>query len=313
MVRTDNYWRSMGKIGYDGAIMGRRSQGVEILARGPYAAHNLITNTVNSGQELPAVIDFAKKQRLRELQQAAEASGGKLFNGKNYGLRTYLITATPEPALHLGFAITDYFDSLIIDRGLNRKLNYGGRDASLRQHLFGEDTEVPRLSPYMANLFGIGCLIITSDNYALITKRSGETNVYRNAYSASIDESAAYPEDSDGKGGVDLVGMVQRGSREELAWDLRADEIRFLSLGHSLLYNQYFLLAIAKIAASRAEMHIHLCNTVAVDAWEKTEVHFVPWNLFDLGGFWQHTTLGWQLRFWKRCVISLDWRQLSAC
>lgn len=258
-----------------------------ILARGPWSSGDITTTHSDPSNSPTEVIKAAISQREPSLIADAERSDGHLFDGGIYGLRGFDVRCRPgmPPELSLDCTHSNYFYELCIDRGLEDPLEWQGQTTTLHQELFGSSQGAPLCSPYLANLFGFGALIITSDGYAIITRRGLDTAVYPGHYTSSVDEGSAFPEDSDDRGGVDLLSMVSRGVMEELALDVRDQDVTFLALGMDPQINNYFLLATITTPLTKTQMQVHLEQHAAVDSWERSALYFVPWELESITQF----------------------------
>lgn len=251
-----------------------------ILARGPWRAEDIATRYWPPSTKPLDVVVAAKQQREPALVEAARRSRGHLFNGGIYGLQKFSNHHGPagRPRLSLDFTSSSYFDTLCLDSGLDQPLTWHGKTTTLRQELFGQQPKTAIPSPHLVNFFGFGGLIITSDNFAILTRRDSSMAIYPNYYTSSVDEGSAFPEDSDGRGGVDLLHMAARGAKEELDLDTDTQNVTFLSLAVNLELNNYFIVATITTPLTKAQVQAHLAQNLAVDAWERGGLYFVPWD-----------------------------------
>lgn len=261
-------------------MLSRTEARYAILARGPWLPADIATSYHPPSGSPPEVILVAKQQREPALMAAAQRSPERLFDGGVYGLRKFSEHQdhAGRPHLSLDFTSSNYFDVLCVDNALDEPLAWRGKSTTLRSELFGQHRESAVLSPHLVNFFGFGGLIITNDNFAILSRRGSSTAVYPNHYTSSVDEGAAFPEDSADGGGVDLVHMVSRGVNEELALDIHGHDITFLSLGIDPQNNNCFLVALIATSLTKNQIQDHMRRHLAADDWERDSLYFIPWN-----------------------------------
>ncbi len=263
-----------------------------ILARGPWRPADVITSYLPPSKSTPEIIAAAKRQREPALIAAAQRSSGHFFNGHVYGLQKFskYKDDAGRSRLLLDFTSSNYFDMLCIDNALDDSLEWRGRITTLRQELFGPHRQHVALSPHLVNCFGFGGLIVTSDNFAILTRRASNLAVYSGHYTSSVAEGAAFPEDSANGGGVDLLRMVSRGMKEELALDIRDPDVTFISLGMDPKNCSCFLVTLINVSLTKREIQDQLRRNAPADGWEREELYFVSWDPESITDFMNNHT-----------------------
>jgi hypothetical protein len=258
-----------------------------ILARGPWRGPDITIARVNNPKvELP-IVTLAKQQRLPELNKQAAQPNSRLFDGLVCGLRSMEVKYRPDGSsyLYLRYSVDDYFSVESLDLALDDEVLLGEHWTTLRHELFSDSKILPAFSPHLVNLFGIGAVLVTSDNQALLTRRHHDVATYGGHFTSSINEAASYPSDTTTRDFLNPLKIVIRGALEELGVPLARRNIIFLSLEHDPVFNQYSLLALARTPLTCKELERTVNQSYPVDRWENSDLYFVPWELNPLLDF----------------------------
>ncbi|MBE3561255.1 MAG: helix-turn-helix transcriptional regulator [Ktedonobacteraceae bacterium] len=211
-----------------------------------YRPQNIHSHYDPHPDPLPQELE-ARKQRIRQLQEENRQRGATFqWNGERYSLDRFLLSRSPgteEMILELWFKPSDYYTFLATNMSLE--------DESLRTtYLQGVDWHAP--VRYFSNAFGISLVVVTSDGFALLTRRGKNVGSYPEAYSTSISEGLSKSLDTNGEGQApDIYHCAARGLAEELGIrendDFRRADIQLLSFGVDTRYAQWGLRGMVKV------------------------------------------------------------------
>jgi len=245
---------------------------------GEYAPQTVITHYEGHELELPE--DLAKrKKEIKEQEEAKEKQGKSfLWNGSRYFLDKFVINRTDRYenlSLHLWFRPTDFYTFLATNISLD--------DKELREKYLQNidwETTAPK---YFSNDFALYLLIITSDEYVILPKRSESVGVYKNTYTTSLTEGVSRTLDRGTTSlAPDIYRCAIRGIGEELGvTDIPVSEITLLSFGVNTRYVQWSMLGFAKVNKTVEEI-IEFRSRGVRDKWENSEFNIVKFTLHDI-------------------------------
>jgi len=234
-------------------------------------------------------VELSDRNMQIQMQEEEKKREGLKFdwNGKRYSLQRFIISRTKleeNLKLSLFFKPSDYYSFLATNMSLDEEILYKGKMVSLRDRYIA-DTDWTKPIKYFSNSFGINLMIITSDNYLIITQRSEHVASRSQQFNASVNEGLSrYFDRTDRGDGPDVYRCAIRGAYEELGLGLKPSDICFLSFGVDTQYSQWGLLGLAK--TDQQLEHIMYTHSRGVkDKWENSKIHAVPFSPNDVVKF----------------------------
>lgn len=245
---------------------------------GEYTPKTIATHYEGHPLELPEDLEKRKKEIAKDENAKKKAGKPFLWNGDRYFLEKFVINRTEQTenlALHLWFRPTDYYTFLATNISLD--------DESLRkEYLSNVDWELTA-PKYFSNDFAVYLLVITSDEYVVLTKRSNTVGVYPNVYSSSLTEGISRTLD---RGTTtlapDIYRCAIRGVGEELGvTDMPISDVTLLSFGVNTRYVQWSILGFAKVNKTVEEI-LDFRSRGVRDKWENSEFNVVKFDLHEI-------------------------------
>lgn len=239
-----------------------------------YTPKSLITHFDNKFVILPDELQDRKKAIAKEEEAKRKKGQPFHFNGENYKLEKFSINrvSTDEDLeLQLWFRASDYYTFQATDMALD--------DEELRKKYIDE-TKWQYPAKYFANSFGVNVIVITDDNYAIFTKRSGLVGTNKEFYHISVNEGLSRTFDRGvNSQAPDIYRAVIRGVIEELGvQDVDASDVTLLSFGVDTRYSQWGILGKVHVKKTAEEILQWRARGVK-DKWENEEffvVKFTP-------------------------------------
>ncbi|HSW96615.1 MAG TPA: hypothetical protein VLF89_02185 [Candidatus Saccharimonadales bacterium] len=248
---------------------------------GEYAPQTVITHYEGHALELPP--DLTKRKKEIQKEEDTKRKEGKpfLWNGSRYYLDRFVINRTDlyeNLSTHLWFKPTDYYTFLATNVSLD--------DEALRKkylHSVDWETTAPQ---YFSNDFALYLMIITSDEYTILPKRSDAVGIYKNTYTVSLSEGLSRTLD---RGTTtlapDIYRCAIRGIGEEVGIsDIPVSDITLLSFGVNTKYVQWSMLGFAKVNKTIDEI-LDFRSRGVRDKWENSEFNVVKFDLHEIVRF----------------------------
>lgn len=223
--------------------------------------------------QVPSCINDRVKSSTKEMTKLAEASGKSLYNADNLRV-TSIITRGERVTINLQPA--KYYDYL----GTNLSLDHKQYGTTLRELISRKQRHLEDLSEsQLCNLFGINCLVITSDNLMPIQVRSHNVIVRPgekcSSYSGTLDmneENLLLAMQDDRP--LDHTLLLRREGCEEINITLRRQSLKILGITRELVRGgQPEIFCAAEVNISGEE--IRLDWPQASDARELTDLKFI--------------------------------------
>ena len=196
-----------------------------------YRLEHITTHYIPSVEQLPEEL-LKRKEKIAQEQQERKAQGLPFaWNGDTYNLARFVIGREPvheEMTLDLWFRPSDYYTFLATNKSLD--------DPAIRMKYLNEPNWYEPI-PFFSNSFGVALVVITKDDYCLLTQRSPYQAIQANLYSAAaVVESLSRPVDKRTDSfAPDLYRCACRGLAEELGLleqvDFFPKDILFLNFG----------------------------------------------------------------------------------
>ena len=126
---------------------------------------------------------------------------------------------------------SDYYTFLATQQ-LDRPLP----DGKTPRQLYLDNVDVTSIPSFMSSSFGTYVAVITADNLALFSRRSGAVGAFPGRWDASANEALSRSLDSSGRTPPNLYDVARRGLCEELALcptDYRIELLAFNIARHS--------------------------------------------------------------------------------
>ena len=219
--------------------------------------------------KLPGPCRAIYRQHIRS-KAAADARGENYpFNGARYRILSLAVhgreVADERVSACITFGPSDYYSFLSTSRELDQIFRWrDGTKQSLRARYLTHLREQPdKVVPLLAHSFGLNILVVTRDNVAVITQRSGKLALRRGLFHISVNEGLrrsdggklfdqASPEDATPC--IERAGV--RGMWEELALrlDPQTSTLRWTSLALDPVGYQYCLLGYVRVPQSWEEV-----------------------------------------------------------
>ena len=220
----------------------------------------------------------ARRERVQQEQAQKKAQGLPSFwNGEIYTLDRFVIGREPaheNMTLDLWFRPSDYYTFLATNMSL--------KEPVLREKYL-PDTDWYEPVPHFSHSFGVSLAVITSDGYALFTRRGKNVGSRPGVYDTGIVEGLSRPIDRGTHGEApDVYRCACRGLAEELglreALDFSISDIIFLSFGVDTRYALRGLTGMVKVKCSKDKLLSRWDNGVK-DKFENQEllpISFTP-------------------------------------
>ncbi len=235
------------------------------------------------------------RDALEETRRQAEVSGmAAIWNSPIPRVLRVELDRRPNgeyPILNVHLGRSDFFTFVAVAHHLDDPLfEQDGKWLTARE-LFVSNMNWYEPLELIAQSFGVYLAIVTKDNWLVIVKRSAKT-ISREEFSCAVTEGLSLERDLDEWGRPDPFKTALRGCAEELGLepgnDIRADEVRFLSVGVNRRYCQYALLGYARVALDSKWLAARRSVGGAKDArLEACEMHFVAFSPETIAGFIQ--------------------------
>ena len=196
-----------------------------------YRLANITTHYIAAIEELPEELQRRKEQIAQEQQERKAQGLPFAWNGDTYNLARFVIGREPvheEMTLDLWFRPSDYYTFLATNKSLD--------DPAIRTKYLQEPNWYEPI-PFFSHSFGIALVVVTKDDYCLLTQRSPYQAIQANLYSAAaVVESLSRPVDKRTDSfAPDLYRCACRGLAEELGLlehvDFLPRDILFLNFG----------------------------------------------------------------------------------
>ncbi|MCJ8008000.1 hypothetical protein ACFFF5_21425 [Lederbergia wuyishanensis] len=206
------------------------------------------------------------------------------WNGPLYGLAKYRHSRTSDKedmTVLFNFYETDYFTFLASNLQLNRKLDTGKTVAET----YIPYEQLENVVPFLANGFGVGLVIITSDENIIFSQRTGSSGARGNQMDISVVEGVHPILDRHSvNDGPDLFKTAVRGANEELGLIINPDIIKFLGYGIDVDYYQWNMLGYAHVPHTAMEIQ-NIRSRGTSGKWENSLLlfeNFTPKNVAEL-------------------------------
>ncbi|MFC4321992.1 hypothetical protein [Litchfieldia salsa] len=238
-----------------------------------FKPENIECRVVHDQVQLPSEIE-AIKQEITDRETENELNGlDHKWNGPLYGLAKFRHSRTADKedmTVLFNFFKTDYFTFLATNLQLNRKLESG--------KTIGEEyipyQQLEKVEPILANGFGIGLVVITSDENIILTKRTEISGPRGSEMDISVVEGVHPLLDRHSvNDGPDLFNTAVRGANEELGIIINKDLIKFLGYGIDLDFYQWNMLGYAHVPQTAKEIQ-DIRSRGTSGKWENTFLVF---------------------------------------
>lgn len=262
-----------------------------------YRLENITTHYLSAAEELPE--EFQKrKERVAQEQQERKAQGLPFaWNGDIYNLTRFVMGREPiheEMTLDLWFRPGDYYTFLATNKSLD--------DPAIRAKYFAKPNWYEPI-PFFSNSFGIALVVVTKDNYCLLTLRSPYQAIHANIYSAaSVVESLSRPVDKRTDSfAPDLCRCACRGLSEELGLieqvDFSPKDIVFLNFGVNTVNALWALRGMIRVQRTCQEI-LDKWSKGVKDKLENQKLHPLPFTPEDYVQFIiEHEMIGESLYY----------------
>lgn len=225
-----------------------------------YCLENITTHYISSAEELPEELQRRKEQIAQEQQERKAQGLPFAWNGDIYNLTRFVIGREPvheEMTLDLWFRPSDYYTFLATNKSLD--------DPAIRMKYLNEPNWYEPI-PFFSNSFGVALVVVTKDDYCLLTLRSPYQAIQANIYSAAaVVESLSRPVDKRTDSfAPDLYRCACRGLSEELGLiehvDFSPKDILFLNFGVNTVNALWALRGMVRVQRTCQEI---------LDKWSK--------------------------------------------
>lgn len=220
-----------------------------------YILENIRTHYTSQTEELPDDLLLRKNQIEQEQSEKKEQRLPFAWNGKIYNLDRFVIgrdAAHEEITLDLWFSPSDYYTFLATNKSLD--------NPSIRAKYLKEEPNWYEPIPFFSHSFGIALVVITSDGYCLLTRRSSYQSINPDSYStAAVVEGLSRPVDRGTTSQApDFYRCACRGLSEELGLlekvDFSLKDVLFLNFGVNTQYCTYGMIGMVKVLRSYEEV-----------------------------------------------------------
>ncbi|MEI8149362.1 MAG: hypothetical protein WCG53_02295 [Actinomycetes bacterium] len=151
--------------------------------------------------------------------------------------------------LQLTFCPTDYYSFLAINTKLDEKLLLNGM--TVREKYWHSSFDLPT-SPF-PNMFYVHLLLVSSDNKAIIVRRSNHVEEYRGTWSATLEEQFR-PKEAGDDYDRDVFDTATRGVKEEIGIEVERKDVTFFSLTFEFPNFNLGLAGVVKVKASAEDI-----------------------------------------------------------
>ncbi|MGE6683791.1 hypothetical protein [Paenisporosarcina sp. NPDC076907] len=211
---------------------------------------NIECRVSNDPIQLPEELEQLKKE-IADNEALKELNGMEhKWNGPLYSLVKYRNSRTEhneDMTVLFNFHKTDYFTFQALNMQLSRQLMSGKTIAEE----YIPYNRLETLQPILANGFGIGLVIITSDQDIIFTQRTEYSGTRGSQMDISVVEGVHPHLDNNPP---DLFNTAIRGAKEELGITITRDMIKFLGYGIDLDYYQWNMIGFAEVTESAKEI-----------------------------------------------------------
>ncbi|MEI8149361.1 MAG: hypothetical protein WCG53_02290 [Actinomycetes bacterium] len=151
--------------------------------------------------------------------------------------------------LQLTFCPTDYYTFLAINTRLDDKLLL--YNMTVREKYQHGSFVLP--SSPLPNMFYVHLLLVSSDNKAIVVRRSNLVEEYKGTWSATLEEQFR-PKEAGGNYDRDVFDTATRGVKEEIGIEVERKDVTFLSLTFEYPNLNLGLAGVVKVKASAEDI-----------------------------------------------------------
>lgn len=221
-----------------------------------YRPENLQCTFMPTPIEQPSEV-LALRQAIEGREAEKDARGLRsMVNGPLYALRGFRRDrdADEHISLRLDLVPTDYFTFQATVFSLDVPIP--GSNTTLRKtYLTGPvSTLADKPIGFMANAFGVIMVVVTSDDYLILNRRSDDVGGRRNELDATYAESMLPAADKTDAGLPDPYRTALRGLEEELGLVSEREDVHFLGFGLDVQYYQWSLIGLVKTDRTAREV-----------------------------------------------------------
>jgi hypothetical protein len=238
-----------------------------------FKSENIECRVVNEEIPLPVEIQEIKEEIIEQETIKKENGLEYKWNGPLYGLAKYVATRTEDKedmTVLFTFFKTDYYTFLATNMKLKRRLASG----KTIEEEFIPYNQLEKVQPILANGFGIGLVVITSDENIILTQRTEVSGARGTEMDISVVEGVHPLLDRDSRNeGPDLFNTAIRGANEELGIIINRDKIKFLGYGIDLDFYQWNMIGYAHVPQTAREIQ-EIRSRGTSGKWENTLLIF---------------------------------------
>lgn len=254
-----------------------------VLATGRFASERIRCFYDDRPIPLQADIKRMRNDCVKDLKRRNKLGEANLpYNSPGYKLKEFdvgnreIIDGEEVPVLRFNFGPTDYFTQLVTD------LNVGNpvRDK------FAESSDCTvRPIPEFSSILGVTLVLVTRDNYLVVTDRNPLLQSGAGKLHCSVAENLLRPTDVGPNQAPDPFRAALRGAQEELGIVLKPEELEFIAFGVEPTLCQYTLIGWAQIDATAKELEELRALAVPKDKWENRGLIFLPCDISSIAKF----------------------------
>lgn len=247
---------------------------------GMYLPQHIHSHYIPFAEQLPEPLQ-ARKDQIQQEQEQKRARGVPFFwNGEIYTLDRFVIGREPvheNMTLDLWFRPSDYYSFLATNMSL--------KDTGLREKYLSEVDWYEPVANF-SHSFGVSLAVITSDGYAVFTRRGNHVGSRPGTYETGVVEGLSRPIDRGTYGEApDVYRCACRGLAEELGLhesvDFAVSDIIFLSFGVDTRYALRGITGMVRVKRSRDKI-TNLWNNGVRDKFENQKLFLVPFAPKDV-------------------------------
>jgi hypothetical protein len=173
---------------------------------------------------------------------------------------------------------------LITDHALDDPITIDGVQTTLRSAYAQQVNLRQRPVTEFATHFGVAIQVVTGDGLMLISDR-GDTAVDAHVLFPSVAEGSSRPVDANDHQIPHPNRTAVRGIYEELAIDINADDIEWISFGANAVLCEYGLIGWIEIGLSFDDLLTRRQTGLPKDIWESDYLYGIPFNPHDSAEF----------------------------
>jgi hypothetical protein len=237
------------------------------------AKQNVLVTVDPTMVKLPAEL-AAWKVQLENEQQTADRK--QFWNGLRYSVENVECSRTPrkeDPEVYIRLRHTDYFTFLAVQQH-DRQFSDG---TTIKQRYI-DGKSLDEIPDFIFSSFGINVAVVTSDQFLIVSHRSGKLGSGGNEWNVSANEGLSRDLDSSGRHPPDLYRVAERGLVEELALEYGEYDLSMLGIGLERKRYQWAAFFVAKLRSlTAAELQDRHARGIQ-DRWEHRTLEYVAFR-----------------------------------